>query len=48
MDINFTADEPASVAWLAARPIGDQEVVGSTPAEVSNILSRRLIMKYFL
>ena len=27
---------------------GDQEVAGSTPAEVSNILSWRLIMKYFL
>ena len=30
------------------RPTGDQEVTGSTPAEVGNILSRRLIMKYFL
>ena len=30
------------------RPTGDTEVVGSTPAEVSNILSRRLLMKYFL
>ena len=29
------------------RPTGDQEVAGSTPAEVSNILSWRLIMKYF-
>ena len=48
MDISFTADEPALVAQLAARPIGDQEVVGLTPAEVSNILSWRLIMKYFL
>ena len=27
---------------------GDQEVAGSTPAEVGNILSWRLIMKYFL
>ena len=27
---------------------GDQEVGGSTPAEVGNILSWRLIMKYFL
>ena len=29
-------------------PTGDQEVAGSTPPEVSNILSWRLIMKYFL
>ena len=29
-------------------PTGDQEVAGSTPAEVGNILSWRLIMKYFL
>ena len=29
---------PASVAQLDARPTGDQ-VAGSTPAEVSNILS---------
>ena len=37
-------------AWLSwmHRPTGDQEVVGSTPAEVGNILSWRLIMKYFL
>ena len=27
------------------RPTGDQEVAGSTPAEVGNILSWRLIMK---
>ena len=39
---------PVSVAQLDARPTGDQEVVGSTPAEVGNILSWRLIMKYFL
>ena len=39
---------PASVAQLDARPIGDQEVEGSIPAEVGNILSWRLIMKYFL
>ena len=31
-----------------SRPTGDQEVAGSTPAEVGNILSWRLIMKYFL
>ena len=29
------------------RPTGDQEVAGSTPAEVGNILLWRLIMKYF-
>ena len=39
---------PASVAQLDARPTEDQEVAGSTPAEVGNILSWRLIMKYFL
>ena len=38
----------ASVAQLDARPTGEQEVAGSTHAEVGNILSRRLIMKYFL
>ena len=39
---------PAPVAQLDARPTGDQKVAGSTPAEVGNILSWRLIMKYFL
>ena len=40
---------PASVTQLDVRPTGDQEVAGSTPAEVvGNILSWRLIMKYFL
>ena len=36
--------------WLSCmrHPTGDQEVGGSTPAEVGNILSRRLIVKYFL
>ena len=38
---------PASVAQMC-RPTGDQEVAGSTPAEVGNILSWRLIMKYLL
>ena len=38
----------ASVAKLDVRPAGDQEIVGSTPTEVGNILSWRLIMKYFL
>ena len=30
------------------RPTGDQEVAGSIPAGSDNILSWRLIMKYFL
>ena len=45
--INVTVG-PAPVAQLDARPTGDQKVAGSTPAEVGNILSWRLIMKYFL
>ena len=36
------------MAQLDARLTGDQEVAGSTPAEFGNILSWRLIMKYFL
>ena len=39
---------PASVAKLDGHSTGDQEVAGSTPAEVGNILSWRLIKKYFL
>ena len=35
------------MAQLDAPPTEDQ-VAGSTPAEVGNILSWRLIMKYFL
>ena len=42
----FQLWKPASVAWLR-HPTGDQEVAGSTPAEVGNILSWKLIMKYF-
>ena len=38
---------PCWLSWMR-RPTGDQEVAGSTPAEVGNILSWRLIMKYFL
>ena len=38
---------PRWLTWMR-RPTGDQEVAGSTPAEVGNILSWRLIMKYFL
>ena len=41
---------PSRPRWLSwiRRPTGDQEVAGSTPAEVGNILSWRLIIKYFL
>ena len=38
---------PRWLSWMR-RPTEDQEVAGSTPAEVGNILSWRLIMKYFL
>ena len=38
---------PWWLSWMR-RPTGDQEVAGSTPAEVGNILSWSLIMKYFL
>ena len=38
---------PRWLTWMR-RPTGDQEVAGSTPAKVGNILSWRLIMKYFL
>ena len=38
---------PRWLSWMC-HPTGDQEVAGSTPAKVGNILSRRLIMKYFL
>ena len=38
---------PQWLSWMR-RPTGDQQVAGSTPAEVGNILSWRLIMKYFL
>ena len=44
----YKKTEPASVAQLMRRPTRDQEVAGSTPTEVGNILSWRLIMKYFL
>ena len=39
---------PASVAQLDARPTRDQEVTGSISDEVGNILSWKLITKYFL
>ena len=38
----------ASVAQLDARPIGDEEVVGSTPAVLATFFRGDLIMKYFL
>ena len=38
---------PRWLSWMC-RPTRDQEVAGSIPAEVGNILSWRLIMKYFL
>ena len=36
------------MAQLDARPTGNQEVAGSTPAGSVICFSRRLIMKYFL
>ena len=39
--------QPRWLIWMC-RLTGDQEVAGSTPTEVGNILSWRLIMKYFL
>ena len=42
-----SSSRPRWLIWMR-RPTGDQEVAGSTPAEVGNILSWRLIMKYFL
>ena len=47
-DIYKLRTKSASVAQLDARPTGDKGVAGSTPAEVGNIRSWRLIMKYFL
>ena len=47
-DLKIPYDEPAMwLSWMR-RLTGDQEVAGSTPAEVGNILSWRLIVKYFL
>ena len=45
--ISNSAGWPWWFIWMR-RPTGDQEVTGSTPAEVGNILSWRLITKYFL
>ena len=46
----FTGQQISGPRWLSwiRHPTGDQEVAGSTPAEVGNILLWRLIMKYFL
>ena len=41
-------NEAGLVAVSDAHPIGDQDVEGSIPARSGNILSWRLIMKYFL
>ena len=43
----YNTCRPRWLSWMR-RPTGDQEVAGSTPAEVGNIPSWRLIMKYFL
>ena len=47
MTLTYIKSRPRWLSWMR-RPTGDQEVAGSTPAEVGNILSWRLIMKYFL
>ena len=46
-DTALDKGRPRWLSWMR-RPTGDQEVAGSTPAEVGNILSWRLIIKYFL
>ena len=43
----FTQGLAGSMAQLDAPSDWRQEVAGSTPAEVGNILSWKLIMKYF-
>ena len=43
----MTRCRPWWLSWMRRLTV-DQEVAGSTPAEVSNILSWRLIIKYFL
>ena len=45
--IRLKLSRPRWLSWMR-RPTGDQKVAGLTPAEVGNILSWRLIMKYFL
>ena len=46
-DKKSSLSRPRWLSWMR-RPTGDQEVAGSTPAAVGNILLRRLIMKFFL
>ena len=46
-NISNCCRRPRWLSWMR-HPTGDQEVADSTPAEVGNILSWRLIMKYFL
>ena len=48
MGSEYSLEGAALVAQMDARPNVDQEVAGSIPTEVGNILSYRLIMKYFL
>ena len=45
--MHHDSGRPRWLNWMR-RSTGDQEVAGSTLAEVGNILSWRLIMKYFL
>ena len=47
MSDDSDASRPRWLSWMC-HPTGDQEVAGSTPAKVGNILSWRLIMKYFV
>ena len=47
INLHETEQWPQWLSWMR-RPTGDQEVAGSTPAEVSNILSWRLIAQYWL
>ena len=47
MTLKHIKSQTRRLSWMRC-PTGDQEVAGSTPAEVGNILSWRLIMKYFL
>ena len=46
--IMCTGSKPALVAQLDMRPTGDQDGCGLDPHQAGNILSWRLIMKYFL
>ena len=47
LSLGANSCRPRWFSWIH-RPTGDQEVAGSAPAEVGNILTWRLIMKYFL